>query len=61
MLTVLNSSVNFYIYLAKHGRQEMRMAFSSRSNRTESGMVENSREIVSLELCFDLLFINVLL
>ena len=44
MLTVLNSSVNFYIYLAKHGKRELRIFTSERSIMTESRMLENSQE-----------------
>ena len=40
LLTVFNSSVNFYIYLVKHGRREFRIIGAEITNRTTGGNTE---------------------
>ena len=50
LLTVLNSSVNFYIYLAKHGKKEIML--SLRSNRTDSAMDLDNTEVGNLRAHF---------
>ena len=40
LLTVFNSSVNFYIYLVKHGRREFRIIGAEIANRTTGGTTD---------------------